>query len=129
MDDLRTLTRQFPRAGRVEAIYLRPGRQQAAVAVPSVVALVGRGLEVGKGSGTPFIRAMRQIEALKRIADEGRAWPRSSAAAGDRGQIPATDRCAIGGWARPLAPQAASTFSSHASTSAISSCETECCIG
>ncbi len=45
MDDLRTLTRRFPRAGRIDAIYLRPARDVRAVAVDSVLALAGRGLE------------------------------------------------------------------------------------
>ncbi len=45
MNDLRSLTRQFPRAGRIEAIYLRPARDARAVSVPSTIALVSRGLE------------------------------------------------------------------------------------
>ncbi len=44
MDDLRSLTARFPRAGRIEAIHLRPGRDQAAVSVPCARALVDRGL-------------------------------------------------------------------------------------
>jgi len=45
MDDLRALTARFPRAGRLEAIVLRPGRDAPAVAVASARALPGRGLE------------------------------------------------------------------------------------
>jgi len=44
MDDLRALTARFPRAGRLEAIVLRPGRDAPAVTVASVQALPGRGL-------------------------------------------------------------------------------------
>ena len=43
--DLRTLTRQFPRAGRIEAIHLRPQRGSATHAVDSAVAHATRGLE------------------------------------------------------------------------------------
>ena len=50
MPDLRQLTRQFPRPGRVDAILLRPGRGAPALAVPSVLALQDRGLE-GDRSG------------------------------------------------------------------------------
>ena len=44
MDDLRSLTARFPRAGRLEAIVLRPGRDAPAVAVASTRALPERGL-------------------------------------------------------------------------------------
>ncbi|MFL6696809.1 MAG: MOSC domain-containing protein [Vitreoscilla sp.] len=53
MDDLRSLTARFARAGRVEAIHLRPGRDQAAVAVPSARALAGRGLEGDRSAARP----------------------------------------------------------------------------
>ncbi len=45
MDDLRALTRRFPRVGRIEAIVLRPGRDCPAVSVPAALALAERGLE------------------------------------------------------------------------------------
>jgi len=45
MPDLRQLTRQFPRSGRVEAILLRPARGVPVISVPSVSALQDRGLE------------------------------------------------------------------------------------
>jgi len=68
MDDLRALTRRFPRAGRVEAIFLRPGRDRAAVAVPSARALVGRGLEGDRSAAKPPSRAgggKRQVTLIQ----------------------------------------------------------------
>ena len=53
MDDLRSLTARFPRAGRVEAVYLRPGRERAAVSVASARALVDRGLEGDRSAAKP----------------------------------------------------------------------------
>lgn len=53
MDDLRSLTARFPRAGRVEAIHLRPGRDQAIVAVASARALADRGLEGDRSAARP----------------------------------------------------------------------------
>lgn len=42
---LRRLTRQFPRDGRIDAIYLRPERRVPVVRVDAVLALVDRGLQ------------------------------------------------------------------------------------
>jgi MOSC domain-containing protein YiiM len=53
MDDLRSLTARFPRAGRVEAVYLRPGRERAVVSVASARALVDRGLEGDRSAARP----------------------------------------------------------------------------
>ena len=44
MTDLRALMRQFPRAGKVEAIFLRPSRREAVQCVDSALALPGLGL-------------------------------------------------------------------------------------
>ena len=44
MKDLRELTRQFPNTGRIDAIFLRPKRDTAALQVDSVIAEVDRGL-------------------------------------------------------------------------------------
>jgi MOSC domain-containing protein YiiM len=53
MDDLRALTRRFPRAGRIEAIVLRPGHDHPAVSVPCALALVDRGLEGDRSAAKP----------------------------------------------------------------------------
>ena len=68
MDDLRSLTARFPRAGRVEAIFLRPGRDLAAVSVPSVRALVDRGLEGDRSAAKPSSRpggGKRQVTLIQ----------------------------------------------------------------
>ena len=68
MDDLRALTRRFPRAGRVEAIYLRPGRDRAAVSVPSALALADRGLEGDRSASKPPSRpggGKRQVTLIQ----------------------------------------------------------------
>ncbi len=48
---LRTLTCRFPRAGRLDAILLRPARRVQAVSVASAVALAGRGLDGDRSAG------------------------------------------------------------------------------
>jgi len=57
VDDLRSLTRQFPRGGRIEAIYLRPERGVPARSVPSALALVDRGLQGDRSAAKPPSRA------------------------------------------------------------------------
>lgn len=68
MDDLRSLTARFPRAGRVEAIYLRPGRELAPVAVPCARALAERGLEGDRSAARPPSRpggGKRQVTLIQ----------------------------------------------------------------
>ncbi len=68
MDDLRALTRRFPRAGRLEAIYLRPGRDQPAVAVQSALALADRGLQGDRSAAKPPSRpggSKRQVTLIQ----------------------------------------------------------------
>ncbi|MCZ8257222.1 MAG: MOSC domain-containing protein [Polaromonas sp.] len=43
--DLRALMRQFPHPGRLEQIFLRPGRRSPVISVQTATALAGRGLE------------------------------------------------------------------------------------
>jgi len=53
---LRTLTRQFPRPGRLQAILLRPARGAPMLSVDDAVALRGRGIEGDRS-------ALRQADA------------------------------------------------------------------
>lgn len=50
---LRALTRRFPRAGRLDAIVLRPARDEPAFTVPEAEVLVQRGLQGDRGAARP----------------------------------------------------------------------------
>lgn len=50
---LQSLSREFPRAGRLEAIVLRPARDASAASVQSARVLVGRGLEGDRRAERP----------------------------------------------------------------------------
>jgi MOSC domain-containing protein YiiM len=62
MSELRDLVRHFPRAGRLEAILLRPDRGARAVAANEAPAIAGRGLEGDRTAS----RASRQSGGSKR---------------------------------------------------------------
>ncbi|MEO6015620.1 MAG: MOSC domain-containing protein, partial [Polaromonas sp.] len=49
--DLRALTRQFPMAGRLEQIFLRPARRVPVLVASSAVAVAGRGLDGDRSIG------------------------------------------------------------------------------
>lgn len=51
--DLRGIGRQFPRAGRLEAIFLRPARGQTTLSVPEVMVLAGQGLAGDRSAARP----------------------------------------------------------------------------
>ena len=71
--DLRALARQFPHPGRLVAIFVRPARRADPVAMDSVVAIAGRGLDgdhaaaSGKGGGRRQVTLI-QAEHLPVIA-------------------------------------------------------------
>lgn len=73
---LRSLCRQFPKPGRIDAIYLRPGRRIDVQSVPAATALQGRGLEGDRKSaaaprrpeGGPRQITLIQAEHLPAIA-------------------------------------------------------------
>ncbi|MES2400140.1 MAG: MOSC domain-containing protein [Pseudomonadota bacterium] len=57
--DLRSLTRQFPRAGRLEAIYLRPARRAPVISADSAAALAGLGLQGDRTAASGTASASR----------------------------------------------------------------------
>lgn len=66
--DLRSLSTRFPRAGRVEAIHLRPARGTPAIRVAQVNAVAGRGLEGDRAGARPSSGARggaRQVTLLQ----------------------------------------------------------------
>jgi len=68
MDDLRALTARFPRAGRLDAIVLRPGRDRPAVTVGSAVAVAERGLQGDRSGDKPPSRpggGKRQVTLIQ----------------------------------------------------------------
>jgi MOSC domain-containing protein YiiM len=66
---LRELTTSFPRAGRLEAIHLRPSRRAATVAVERVLAVEERGLQgdhTGNRTRSPTNpRSRRQVTLIQ----------------------------------------------------------------
>ncbi|KQP12341.1 molybdenum cofactor biosysynthesis protein [Pseudorhodoferax sp. Leaf267] len=68
MPDLRQLTRQFPRTGRVQAILLRPGRDIPVRSVDHAVAVQDRGLEGDRSAKAAATRPgghKRQVTLLQ----------------------------------------------------------------
>ncbi len=68
MNDLRLLTRCFPLPGRLQAIWLRPGRDRPAQAVPEALALVDRGLDSDRSAARAPSRpggSKRQVTLLQ----------------------------------------------------------------
>lgn len=68
MPDLRHLSRQFPYAGRLQAIVLRPARDAPALAVERALALPERGLQGDRSAVRPAGRpggGKRQITLLQ----------------------------------------------------------------
>ncbi|MES2509927.1 MAG: MOSC domain-containing protein [Pseudomonadota bacterium] len=65
--DLRALTRQFPRAGRLEAIYLRPARRAPVLTPASATAIAGLGLEGDRSAVGTAVRAggKRQVTLIQ----------------------------------------------------------------
>lgn len=62
--DLRALTREFPHAGRLEQILLRPARRAPVIAVESALAIAGQGLE-GDRSATGAQGGKRQVTLMQ----------------------------------------------------------------
>lgn len=62
--DLRALTREFPHAGRLEQIFLRPARRAPVLAVESALAIAGQGLE-GDRSATGAPGGKRQVTLMQ----------------------------------------------------------------
>ena len=62
--DLRALTREFPHAGKLEQIFLRPARRVPVLAVESAMAITGHGLE-GDRSVTGAPGGKRQVTLMQ----------------------------------------------------------------
>lgn len=68
MLDLRHLSRQFPYAGRLQAIVLRPARDAPALSVERALALPERGLQGDRSAARPSTRpggGKRQVTLLQ----------------------------------------------------------------
>lgn len=68
LPDLRALGACFPRSGRIEAIFLRPGRETPVLRVDRALALAERGLEGDRTAGKPSAQAggsKRQVSLIQ----------------------------------------------------------------
>lgn len=64
-DDLRSLSRRFAQAGRLEAIYLRPERRQPVRVVGQVQVLAQRGLVGDRSSEAGISGGKRQVSLIQ----------------------------------------------------------------
>ena len=62
---LRALTREFPRAGRLEVIVLRPARRVLALSVHEAIAVAGRGLQGDRSSVASAAGGKRQVTLIQ----------------------------------------------------------------
>jgi MOSC domain-containing protein YiiM len=62
---LKDLGRQFPNAGRVDAIYVRRSRGEAALSVRSAIALEGRGLDGDRSASGARAGHKRQVTLIQ----------------------------------------------------------------
>lgn len=65
MPDLRELTRQFPRPGRLDTILLRPARRAPVQSVDEALVLEGRGLQGDRSSNAARPGGRRQVTLLQ----------------------------------------------------------------
>ncbi|UST52302.1 MOSC domain-containing protein (plasmid) [Comamonadaceae bacterium OTU4NAUVB1] len=65
MPDLRELTRQFPRPGRLERILLRPARRVPMVSVDEVLAIAEHGLQGDRSAVARIGGGRRQVTLLQ----------------------------------------------------------------
>lgn len=65
MRDLRTLTAQFPHTGRLQAIFLRPGRRVPVVIAQGARAIAGLGLEGDRSTASAAPGGKRQVTLLQ----------------------------------------------------------------
>lgn len=65
MPDLRELTRQFPRPGRLDAVLLRPARRAPVQSVAQALVLEGRGLQGDRSSQAAKPGGRRQVTLMQ----------------------------------------------------------------
>ncbi|MFM9926013.1 MOSC domain-containing protein [Variovorax sp. H27-G14] len=65
MPDLRELTRQFPRPGRLDTILLRPARRAPVQAVEQAFVIEGRGLQGDRSASAAKPGGRRQVTLLQ----------------------------------------------------------------
>ncbi len=63
--DLRSLTAQYPHAGRLEAVYLRPARRAAVLAPDRATAIAGKGLQGDRSALSASTGGKRQVTLIQ----------------------------------------------------------------
>ena len=73
-NSLRSLTSQFTKPGKLEAIYLRPARDAPCVSVQQAIAIAKRGLEGDRAAQRASTKQLGSNPPSH--VDAGRAYPR-----------------------------------------------------